>query len=205
MQVTINNGPVTDMSGRIAKDLRLGAAQETVEGSVLDGATAVSKFTFRLRVVCFCVVGLFWVALYFMISMSNPGDRIGMGEFGLVLAVLLPFILWLAYYFRRRRLMASLPNRIQESPPAGTRVRVDESGLNIGGRFTAWSSVTINRIDFEAFYAGRGGGRAYMVHRIQLRSGGVVSTLDGTLLDQGRAILDSVYRHKCADLVAPRC
>jgi hypothetical protein len=196
MQVTIKGRPVSDLPANWDKDIRLGSERPEVSGSVLDRDAAAAKFLFRYRIVCVCFVILIWLVLYGMVAMAQPGDRWFLGQFGWVMAVLTPLVFMAIYFVRRNRLYDSLPERARAAPPPGTMVRVDASGLTIGGRLAAWNDVTLDSVDFELL-KGRYGSRTWLVHRVAVRAKDFTWTLDGLLMEQGHAIVAEIYRHKC--------
>ena len=126
-----------------------------------------------------------------------PSERATLTTVALIIAVVAPALMVLAYYARRKGFYESLPERTRRSPPTGTQVRVDTSGLTIGERFTAWRDITVDRVDFE-YVSGRGGrrSRTYFVRQIDLRAKDFAGTIDGTLIDEGAAIVAEIYRRK---------
>jgi hypothetical protein len=112
------------------------------------------------------------------------------------MAVLTPLIFIAVYFVRRNRLYDSLPERARATLPPRTMVRVDASGLTIGGRFAAWNHVTLESVDFDLL-KGRYGSRTYFVQQVAVRAKDFTCTLDGLLMEQGPAIVAEIYRHKC--------
>jgi len=196
MQVTVNDEPATDLWEGWEKQILLGTYRPEVSGSVLDQDAATDRILARFRIVCACLVGLIWLVAFGLASAARQGEpALTTAAWGL--AVVGPALLVLAYLARSRGFVASLPERAGRSPPPGTQVRVDAAGLTIGGHRTAWSDVTVDRVDFQ-FVSGRGGRRArtYFVRQIDLRSKDFAYTIDGTLLDEGAAIVNEIYRRK---------
>jgi hypothetical protein len=196
MQVTIKGRPVTDLPANWQKDIRLGAERAEVTGAALGMDEAAARFLSRYRIVCACFIVFVWLVLYAMLAIAQPGDRVLLMPFGLIMAALTPLVFVAIYFVRRGRLLASLPERAQAGPPPGMAVRVDASGLTIGGRFAAWSDVALEQVDFELM-KGRYGSRTYLVHQVSVRANDFAYTLDGLLMDQGHAIVAETYRHKC--------
>jgi hypothetical protein len=196
MQVTIKGRVVTDLPANWQKDIRLGVERAEVTGAVLGVDEAAARFLSRYRIVCACFIVFVWLVLYAMLAFAQPGDRALLVPFGLIMAALTPLVFVAVYFVRRGRLLASLPARAQAAPPPGTAVRVDASGLTIGGRFAAWNDVALDRVDFELM-KGRYGSRTYLVHQISVRAQDFACTLDGLLMDQGHVIVAETYRHKC--------
>jgi len=195
MRVTINDRPADWLTDGQEKDVRLASTWAVIEGSVLDSSVAAAKVLFRWRIVCVCFVAFVWLVLFVMAALARPDDRTFMGNLALVLAVLTPLALWLAYWIKRERLYASLPERTRASPATGTSVRVDGSGVTIGSRSAAWNEVAIDGVDL-ARVTGAHGYRAYYVKRLHLRLNEVPFVLDKSLLDEGVAIVDEIYRRK---------
>jgi hypothetical protein len=196
MQVTIKGRPVTDLPANWQKDIRLGSERAEITGAALGMDEAAARFLSRYRIVCACFVVFVWLVLYAMLAFAQPGDRTVLVPFGLVMAALTPLVFVAIYFVRRGRLLASLPERAKAAPPPGMAVRVDASGLTIGGRFAAWNDVTLDKVDFELL-KGRYGSRTLLVHQVTMRARDFAYTLDGLLMDQGHLIVAETYRHKC--------
>jgi hypothetical protein len=195
MRVTINNRPAAGLSDDQEKDVRLAPVWAVVQGSILDSAAAASRVLFRWRAICICFVVLVWLVLVALAILPQSGDRDVLREFALVMAGLTPLGLWLVYFVKRGRLYASLPERSRASPPTGTPIRIDGAGLTIGNRSAAWNEVVVDRVDYS-LVTGRHAYRAYYVSRLHLRLNDVPFVLDKSLLDEGVAIVDGIYRHK---------
>jgi hypothetical protein len=195
MRITINDRPASCLSDDQEEDVRLSREWSAVDGSVLDSGAAASRILFRWRIVCIAFQVLVWLVLYVVVSGARSGDRAFLGTFGLAMAVLMPFVLGLVYYVKRERLYASLPERARASPPTGTAIRVDCSGIAIGSRTAAWKDVAVDGVDFSVV-TGTRGYRAYYIRRLHLRLNDVPFVLDRSLLNEGEAIVDGIYRHK---------
>jgi hypothetical protein len=195
MEVMINGRQTTSLPANWERDIRLGAERPEVEGRVLGPEAAAAKFLFRYRIICACVMVFIWLFLGVMFALGQPQDQLRFGPFFLALAVVTPLLLVVAYLVRRSRLYASLPQRSRVAPPPGTEIRVDGSGLTIGGRFATWREVEIDRVNFE-FFTGRHGGRIYLVHQLDVRSKDFSFRLDGVLISEGSAIVAEIWRRK---------
>jgi hypothetical protein len=195
MQVTIGGMAATDLPANWEKDVVLGRERPEISGSVIDTDAAADKFLVHYRIVCLCFVAFVWLVLYALAASAPSGDRQFIGRFALVMAVVMPIVFVMIYFIRRKRLYDSLPERARASPPPGTVVRVDPSGLSVGDRVAAWNDVDVDNIDFELLQ-GRYGSRTYLVHQVAVRTRDFSCVLDGLLIDQGPAILNEIYRHK---------
>jgi hypothetical protein len=203
MRVTINSRPASGLSEDQEKDVRLAPGWAVVQGAVLDSAAAASKVFFRLRIICICFVVLVWLVLFAMVAVPPSGDRDFLRKFALPMAVLTPLLLWLVYFMKRERLYASLPERSRASPPTGTAIRIDGTGLAIGDCSAAWKDVAVDGVDYSRV-TGRYGSRAYFVGRLHVRLNDIPFVLDKTLLDEGVAIVDGIYRHKFRQIADTR-
>jgi hypothetical protein len=195
MQVTINGVPATDLPENWEKDIWLEGDGRAVTGFVLDPNAGAARFLSRYRLIGLCFVGLVWLALAVMVAFARPIDREVLVPVSMVAAVAVPVLFVIAYRVRRGRLYESLPPRAERSPPPGTAIRVDASGLTIGDRFAAWGDLSVDRVDFEVI-TGRHGSRTYFIHQVDVRSTDFDYRLDGLLLEQGQAIVSGTYRHK---------
>jgi hypothetical protein len=195
MRITINDRPTDALSDEQEKDVRLSREWAAVEGSVRDSEAAASRILARWRVVCIVFLVLVWLVLYAVAATARPGDRAFLGTFSLAMAVAMPLVMGLVYYVKRERLYASLPERSRASPPPGTAIRVDGSGVAIGSRSAAWKDVAVDGVDFSLVTAPRGY-RVYFIRRLHLRLDDVAFVLDRSLLSEGEAIVDAIYRHK---------
>jgi hypothetical protein len=195
MRITINDRPASGLSDDQERDVRLSREWSAVQGSVLDSGAAASGILLRWRIVCIVFLALVWLVLYLVVNGARSGDRAFLGTFGVAMAVLMPLVLGLVYYLKRERLYASLPERSRASPPTGTAIRVDGSGIAIGSSAAAWKEVVVDGVDFSRVTGARGY-RAYYVRRLHLRLNDVPFVLDRSLLAEGEAIVDGVYRHK---------
>jgi len=182
MQVTIKGRPATNLPANWDDDIRLGSERSEVLGEVLDADAAAAKFLFRYRIVCTCAVVVIWLVLYAMAAMATPGERAFLVPFGWAVAALMPLVFVAIYLVRRNRLYDSLPERAHAAPPPGTKIRVDTSGLTVGGRFAAWNDLTLDRVDFELIKS-RYGSRTNLVHQIAVRTKDLSYTLDGLLME----------------------
>jgi hypothetical protein len=196
MQVTINGRPATDLPADWEKDIELGGERPEVSGVVLDLDAAAARFLFRFRIVCLVFVVLVWLGLYCMAALAQPGNQAFLATFAWIMAVATPLAFVGIYVLRRNRLYNSLPARVQESPPPGTKIRVDRSGLAIGDRFAAWDDVALDRVNFELIREGRSGRRTYLVHQLAVRTKEFACVLDGLLMQHGAAIVIEIYRRK---------
>ena len=195
MQVTIKGRPGGDLPANWDKDIRLGAERSVVSGAVLERDAAAAIFLARYRIVCACGVIFIWLLLFGLVALTKPSEQSLFDQIAVVMAVLMPLVFVAIYLVRRNQLYASLPERARVSPPPGTMLRVEASGLTIGGRFAGWNDVTLDKVDFDLI-KGRHGSRTYLVHQVAVRTKDVSCTLDGLLLEQGSAIVAEVYRHK---------
>ena len=195
MQVTINGRPATDLPANWERDIELGFERPEVSGVVLDLDAAAARFLFRFRIVCLCFVVVVWLGLYCMAALAQPGNRALLATFAWIMAAATPLAFVGIYVLRRNRLYDSLPARVQESPPPGTKIRVDSSGLAIGERFAAWNDVVLDRVNFELIKS-RQGNRTYLVHQLAVRMKEFACVLDGLLMQHGAAIVIEIYRRK---------
>jgi hypothetical protein len=195
MLVTINGAPATDLPADWEKDIWLEADRRAVTGSAIDPSAGAERFLSRYRIVGLCFVGFIWLVLLAMVTFARSIDREVLVPVGAVVAVAIPAAFVIAYRVRRGRLYDSLRPRAERSPPPGTQIRVDASGLTIGDCFAAWSDVALDRVDFEMI-KGRYGSRTYFVHQVDVRATDFAYTLDGLLLEEGQAIVAETFRHK---------
>jgi hypothetical protein len=195
MQVTINGRPATDLPVNWEKDIELGGQRPAVSGEILDIDAAAGKFLFRFGIVCLCFVGLVWLGLYCMAALARPGDQAFLVTYAWIGAVVTPVLFVGIYVLRRNKLYNSLPARVHQSPPPGTKIRVDGSGLAIGDRLAPWSDVVLDRVNFELITS-RQGNRTYLVHQIAVQAKEFACVLDGLLIQQGAAIVAEIWRHK---------
>jgi hypothetical protein len=195
MRITINGRTADGLSDAQERDVRLASAWAAVQGSVLDSGAAAAKVLTGWRNLCIGFVVVVWLVLYAMVATATPGDRVALGNFGLVLAVLTPLAMGVVYYIKRERLYASLPARSHASPPTGTTIGIDGSGVTIGSRSAVWKDVAVDGVDFDLVSAPRGY-RVYFIKRLHLRLGDVPFVLDRSLLADGAALVDGIYRRK---------
>ena len=193
MQVTINGEPPADLPENWQKDIVLGWERPEISSSVIDTDAAMDKFLVRYRIICAGFVIFTWLVCYGLVAAAQRGEPF-LRTFGIILAVVMPFVFMGAYFLRKKGLLQSLPERARASPPPGTAIRVDPSGLTVGDHFAAWNDVIVDKVDFEVM--SRRYGRDYLVHQVSVRTKDFSCVLDGLLIDEGAAILNEIYRNK---------
>ncbi len=81
--------------------------------------------------------------------------------------------------------------------PAGTTVRLDATGLTVGGRLSAWTALTIDELGVRRRQGSES--RVTYIERLVLSDAAGVIPLDALFLGNGRAVLQQAwYRLRAA-------
>jgi hypothetical protein len=193
MQVTINGKPVRHFSSWDERLVHLDTGEKPeVAGAALSAGDVIANQKYAFRVAMTTGVAIVWLLAGLVFMFPEPGEHF-LKPFALCLALFAPIIILVIRPFVLKRWLAKLPERMRGAPPRRTPIRLDAVGLAIGDRFAAWSEVVVHRVDIST-HTGVDG---HLAISVAVRGPGFSFLLDRTLLENGPAIVNEIYRRKC--------
>ena len=190
----MNGKPAVELTPGLARRLRVRAGRELVEGVARSPDEAVASAR-RGMMILYGGAG----ALAALISAAALAGAAAYEPRDLVIAV--PILLaggaalwaFLRFMFRRNLGKARARGEAQAQTLApGTPVRIDDVGVAVGGRPTAWADVAVAEIGVAV--ASTEDSTSYFVERLTLSLAGRSLILDMLALTNGRDVVRQTWR-----------
>ena len=193
MRYLVNGKPVDGVPAGDLRNLTVARERPEAEAVLISTDDALRRYKKLLKILygfLAVVIALVPPALV----AADPGDWTILVP--PVLAVWAFFAWFLPFMFKRkvRQFTARMTTTILPAAP-GTKLRVDQTGLTIGGKSWEWSRLAIESIGLERVQSGGDyPTNSTILQSLVLSAGGERIPLDGNTLSTGSAILDQIYR-----------
>jgi hypothetical protein len=196
MLITVDDKPVGALEADAESALALEREQSEVEGRVRSAEEAAARLSRNLLVVAACATGIVWLVLLVLWIAMTPMQSQSLAPFFLGLAIVVPLVMIWVHKNKRARWLAQEPERIAGLPAPGTRIRADRRGLTVGDAFAAWSDLRAYSVEMTSM-RGRYGRASYFLRRVLVRGLDIDCAIDISLIENGSALIDEVYRRLC--------
>jgi hypothetical protein len=195
-QLRINGRPV-DEATDVLRKLRLAAHKTVVEAGPIGFEDATDRFGRSMKWgfgIIYVVVGGLLLGL--AVFAGTPTDREWLVPYIVLLLIALAVVMPFAYAYKMRKFRARM-ERVNSPAPAGSQMRLDDSGFAIAGRSIPWSALTLDTVDFTRVPARYES--YYVIEGLSLKNGddADVIELHLSMLTNGHALLDNVFERLC--------
>jgi hypothetical protein len=193
MQYLVDGKPVEGVPTRDVNNLRVAHERPEAEAVLISRDAALQRYKKLLKIL--------YGFLAVIIALAPPGLAAADPHDWVILvpmvAVIWAIFAWfLPFMFRRKVRQFAARMNVTTLPAApGTAVRVDQTGLTIGGKSWTWPLLSIDSIELTRSSTGGDYPTSYTIlQSLGLAAGGERIQLDGNMLSTGSAILDQIYR-----------
>lgn len=193
MQYLVDGKPVEGVPTRDVNNLRVAHERPEAEAVLISRDAALQRYKKLLKIL--------YGFLAVIIALAPPGLAAADPHDWVILvpmvAVIWAIFAWfLPFMFRRKVGQFAARMNVTTLPAApGTAVRVDQTGLTIGGKSWTWPLLSIDSIELTRSSTGGDYPTSYTIlQSLGLTAGGERIQLDGNMLSTGSAILDQIYR-----------
>jgi hypothetical protein len=142
-----------------------------------------------------CAVAFIWLLAFGGWALATPEECAFFRYFAPGAGAVTLLVFFALYRIRRKRWLKALPERVLASPPPGTLIRLDETGLTIGDCFARWGEIDVDRVDISSIGQIYGSSH-YSLDRVLVRGPAFAFCLDRDLLLNGEKIVNDIYRRK---------
>jgi hypothetical protein len=195
VQLTINETPAVPLSALDKRESTLGKAKAEIVGVVLSADEATARAMRRVGFAHACAVAFIWLLAFGGWAMATPEECAFFQYFAPGAAAVTLAVFFVLYRVRRKRWLKTLPERVLASPPPGSPIRLDETGLTLGDRFTCWDEIGVDRVDISSIGEIYGSSQ-YSVDRVLVHGPDFTFCLDRVMLLNGQEIVNDIYRRK---------
>ena len=206
MLIIVDDRPVDALEPDAESALAVGGEQAEVEGRVRSAEEATARLSRNLLIVAACATGFVWLVLLAPWIVMTPMQSRSLAPFflGFIgLAIIFPLAMIWMYKNKRARWLAREPERIAAAPAPGTRIRADRRGLTVGDAFAPWGDLTAYAVEMTSM-RGRYGRASYFLRRVLVRGPDIDCAIDTSLIENGPALINEVYRRLCRPVLKRR-